>query len=121
MENPILKPTLLIRIGLAAVFIYAGIHTLFNYQSWIGFVPGWIQSILDPKIFLYLHSGFELILGIFLLIGFFLPITSLLTFFDIFAILIFYGVDDVTFRDFGLMMASLALFLLSREKSKVDK
>lgn len=87
-------------------------------QSWLGFVPHWIANILDPKIFLYLHSGFELILGVLFLIGIFPKIISLLTFFDIFAILIFYGVDDVTFRDFGLMMASLALFLISFNEHK---
>ncbi|MEK7086928.1 MAG: DoxX family membrane protein [Patescibacteria group bacterium] len=117
MENPILKPTLLIRIGLAAVFIYAGIHTLFNYQSWIGFAPGWIQSVLDPKIFLYFHAVFELILGAGMLAGIFLPIFSLAAFFDILAILIFYGVDEITFRDFGLAMTALALFLMSLKKN----
>lgn len=117
MKIPILKPTLLIRIGLAAVFIYAGIHTLFNYQSWLGFAPSWIQSVLDPKIFLYLHAVFELVLGLGILAGAFLPIFSLAAFFDILAILIFYGVDEITFRDASLLMTALALFLMSSKKN----
>jgi hypothetical protein len=32
---------------------------------------------------------------------------------DFVAILLLYGVDDLTFRDFGLALAALALFALS--------
>ncbi len=115
-----ITPALALRIGLGLGFVYVAVHMLSDPQSWLGFIPNWISKLIDPRIFLSLHSGFELILGILLLIGVFPKITSLLSFFDMFAILIFYGVDSVTFRDFGLMMASLALFLLSREKTKID-
>ena len=111
-----LSPVLILRIGLAAVFIYAGIHMFFDPQSWIGFVPDWVDKILSREIFLYIHSGLELALGLMLLLGIFLPFVSLVSFFDIVAILLFYGIDDVTFRDFGLAMMALALFLFAKEK-----
>ncbi len=111
-----LNPVLVLRIGLAAVFIYAGIHMFFDPQSWIGFVPDWVDKILDRQTFLHIHSGIELLLGILLLLGVFLPFVSLVVFFDIVAILLFYGIDDITFRDFGLAMMALALFLAATKK-----
>jgi len=40
-----------------------------------------------------------------------LPLFAVLAFFNFFAILIFYGIDAITFRDFGLSGAALALFV----------
>ena len=44
-------------------------------------------------------------------------------FLDFVSIIVFYGEDDITFRDFGLTMAALALFTLVYDRSprKVDK
>lgn len=113
LRNLKLKPVLVLRIGLGLTLIYAAVGIFTNPAAWVGFVPVWLQ-VLGGDLFLYGHAVFELILGLALLFGFFLPLVSFLIFLDLLAILLFYGVDDVTFRDFGLLMASLALFLLSR-------
>ncbi|MFH0712833.1 MAG: hypothetical protein V2A55_03215 [Candidatus Jorgensenbacteria bacterium] len=65
-----------------------------------------------------LKPAIALRIGLALLGSFFLPFASLIAFFDMFALLLFYGVDEVTFRDFGLLMAALGLFLLTSDKSK---
>ncbi len=111
-----LSPVLLLRIGLGLVFIYAGAHAIADPGSWTGFVPGWLGNIMNPVTFVYIHGAFELLLGLGIVIGLFLPILSLLAFLDFLAILVFFGVDDVTFRDFGLLMSTLALFLLIRKE-----
>jgi uncharacterized membrane protein YphA (DoxX/SURF4 family) len=113
-----LKPALALRIGLGLTFIYAGIMSFLAPENWIGFVPQWIGSIIDPMIFLQIHAGFEIVLGLALLVGLWLPLVALLAFLDIFAILLFYGIDEVTFRDFGLLMAALALYLLISNNSE---
>ncbi len=112
-----LTPEFILRIGLGLVFIYAGLHVATDPTGWIGFVPHWLQTIVNPYLFLTIHGIVEIILGILILTGFFLPAVSLIAFLDLFSILVFYGVDDTTFRDFGLMMATLALFLLVRRRS----
>jgi hypothetical protein len=95
--------------------------------AWIPFIPHWVGAIVNPQIFLIIHSVFELVLGALLLCGWFLPGASLLVFLDFVSILVFYGVDDLTFRDFGLAMAALALFALvtksnpnGKEKSHLE-
>lgn len=113
-----ISPIMLLRLGLGLVFLYAGLHALIDPLSWIGFVPQWVGRIMPPATFLTIHSIFELALGAALLIfERALPATSLLAALDLAAILLLYGVDDATFRDFGLVMMALALFLLSQKQA----
>ena len=111
-----LSPVLLLRIGLGLVFIYAGAHQIANPGGWAGFVPAWLGDIIAPLTFIYIHGAIELALGLGIIIGFYLPALAIIASLDLFAILIFFGVDDVTFRDFGLLMASLALFFFTRKE-----
>ncbi|MAF80352.1 hypothetical protein CL629_04740 [bacterium] len=116
-----IKPELVLRIGLAGTFLYAGLNSILNPTSWIGFIPQWINSIplLTRELFLTIHGMFEIILAIALLVGIYKKLAALLAFLSIGVIVIFSGIDDVTFRDFGLLGASYALMLLYRKK--IDK
>ncbi len=111
-KNPKLSPVFVIRVGLGLTFLYASLHMFMDPVAWLPFIPHWVGSIINPQTFLIIHSTFELIFAVLLLWGTFLPAVSLLAFLDFVSILIFYGVDDLTFRDFGLAMAALALFAL---------
>lgn len=112
-----LKPDLVLRTGLGLVFVYAGIMSFLSPENWIGFVPQWVGNIVSPELFLSIHAGFEIILGLALITGIFLPAASLIAFLDMFALLIFYGIDEVTFRDIGVLAAAIALYLITFEKS----
>ena len=118
VKNFALTPVLALRLGLSLVFIYAALHMLLDPQNWLGFVPNWIGKLIDPKLFLTIHSIFELLLGLAILFGWFLEPASLIAALDLAAIIVFFGVDDITFRDFGLVMAAVALFLLATQKNK---
>jgi uncharacterized membrane protein YphA (DoxX/SURF4 family) len=120
-ELPKLSPILILRVGLGLTLLYASLHMLFDATSWLGFVPQWMGSIIHPRTFLVIHSLFELVLSAFLIWDFFLPTASLLAFLDFASILLFYGVDDLTFRDFGLTMAALALFALAINPLKKEE
>ena len=111
-----ITPELVLRIGLAGTFTYSGINSLLNPTSWIGYIPQWIEGVpfLTRELFLTLHGSFEIILAIALLIGLYKKLVTLLAFLSIAAIIIFSGIDDVTFRDFGLLAAAYALLLLTR-------
>ncbi|MEK7162429.1 MAG: DoxX family membrane protein [Patescibacteria group bacterium] len=117
-KNPKLSPVLILRIGLGLTLLYASLHMFFDPVSWVGFIPQWVRQIIDPRTFLYIHSAFEFILSVLLLRGIFLPAVSFIVFLDFTSILLFYGVDDITFRDFGLAMAALALFTSSINSKK---
>ena len=107
-----------LRFGLGLVLIYAGTHALMDPISWLGFIPQWVGNFINLETFLYIHAVFELVLGLMLIIGLWLPLAALVIFFNLLAILLFFGIDDITFRDFGLLMMALALFLVSTETNK---
>jgi len=116
-----INPAMALRIGLGLILTYAAVHMITDSEAWIGFVPKWVSKIIDIQTFLYLHASLELIFGILLILGILLPAVSFLVFLDFLAILIFFGIDDVTFRDFGLLMASMALFLITCAKHEREK
>lgn len=111
-----ISPEIILRLGLGLTFIYVGLQSLLDPLSWIGFLPYWLTPIIHPAIALKIHAIVSLIIGVSLLTGFKLKIFSILAFLELAAILIFYGVDNVTFRDFGLATAAIALFLLSSKE-----
>lgn len=120
MQNPtvselysILTPERVLRFGLGVVFLYAGIAAISDPTTWVSFVPAWISAILSPLSFLWIHAIAELILGVSLILGIYIPIASLAGALDLLSILVFYGIDAITFRDVGLFLAAIALFLLA--------
>lgn len=107
---------LVLRLGLGLVFIYAGLDSLIEPESWAGYIPQFIFGIIEKNTFLTAYAIFELAIGLSLLIGIKLKIASFIAFLSILSILIFYGVDNITFRDFGLALAALALFIAIRNR-----
>lgn len=109
--------SLLLRSGIAIVFIYAAISSFLNPTSWIGFVPGFIELVIPGGIFLIIFSVYEIILGFGLLADyktFSLSIISSITlFFILFGNIL---VLDILFRDIAILFMSLALVALSSRK-----
>lgn len=105
------RDDLLLRIAVAFPLIWAGVSQLQNPTNWIGFVPAWLAGIVDPEAFLGIHSFFNLIIGVGLLAGFWRITFSAAAAASLASILVFYGVDDVTFRDVGLAIVAFALLL----------
>lgn len=101
----------ILRVGLGLVFLYAGTASLQNPTSWIGYVPQFVLLVMPRETFLMVHGIFELALGVGLISRLWLPILSLLAFLSFFSIITLVGIDEVTFRDFGLACMSLALFV----------
>ena len=105
---------LILRIGLGLTLIYAALDIFRDPTSWVGFVPAWVEYFASREQFLMGHALGDLVIGLGLLNNFkrmLLPLFAVLAFFNFFAILIFYGIDAITFRDFGLSGAALALFV----------
>ena len=109
--------SLLLRSGIAIVFIYAAISSFLNPTSWIGFVPGFIELVIPGGIFLIIFSVYEIILGFGLLADyktFSLSIISSITlFFILFGNIL---ALDILFRDIAILFMSLALVALSSRK-----
>jgi len=100
-----------IRIGLALVFLWFGIDEVFNPENWFGYVPQWISSILplSLKAFIILNGIFEIIIGIFLLIGFYTRFFALITSIHLLLIIMAVGYNEIGVRDFGLVAMAISL------------
>lgn len=124
MKNFINKinPEWILRISLAAMYVYSGLDLMGHPKSWhwaIRPLPNFIQEIINYfgiDLFLQTQGFVELIFAI-VLVLWFLPKVFIMTVTALIAIemaliLILVGVDGVTFRDIGLLGASLSLYVI---------
>ncbi len=104
-----------LRAGLALVFFYAGIASLLDPISWVGFVPIFLKTIFGG-FFLIIFSVYEIVLGFWLLSGkkvFYSSLLSVLTMALI--IIVNITVLDVVFRDIAILFMALALIALNKK------
>lgn len=110
-----LSPLRLLRFGLGMSFLYRGLAMIQNPTEWTNIIPSWTLTFFGGNIFLYLMGA----LCIFLALGFFTGILlkwiSLAGALYLTLLLIFVGMNESNFRDFGLMTASLATYFLAKE------
>lgn len=114
------SPARILAFGLGLTFLYAGVMAFADPVSWVGYVPEWVGSFIPIETFTVAHGVFQVLLGGALLCGVLPRTAASLATAELAAILVFYGIDAVTFRDLGLFFASLSLLLLS-SKSKTPQ
>ena len=104
---------LLLRVGLATVFLYFGISQLLHPEAFVGWLPKEVSMLpFSPRTFVVLNGGFEVFFGTLLLAGLFTRVSALLLGLHLFGITLSIGFSEIGVRDFGLSVATLALVLL---------
>lgn len=104
----------LVRCGLAFSFFYAGIGALTDPNAWIGFIPNFIEDLgISKDLFLKLHGGFDIFLGVWLLSGLMKVYAGLVAGIVLALIVIFSGTNllSATFRDISLALLAFAYAL----------
>lgn len=112
------SPLAALRFGIGMTLLYAGLSMFFDTTSWKSSVPGVFADVLPPEIALAFAGIFSIILAFFFFLGVFLRITAFAAFLWFAIGLVLSGVTESTFRDFGLMCASLAAFFLAEKTVK---
>jgi len=103
-------PQLLLRGGLALMFLYAAISGLTNPDSWVGYLPHLITDRVDAHSVMPFFSIYELILATWLLSGIFVRYAALVVAATLAGIVASnMSLFAITFRDMALMFAALAL------------
>ncbi len=113
------SPEFILRLGIGFAFVYAGANVLLYPDMWIGFVPRWIGAVMPIQTFLLVYSVFEMILGLAVFSGRSIAAISMVAFWNLMFVLIFYGIDQTTFAAFSVALASLALFFMSFKEKEV--
>ena len=112
------RTSLLLRIALAFVFVYAAVSSFVSPNDWIGYMPKFMRGIVPDGLLLGGFSVFEIALSLWLLSGLYAKYAALLAAAMLAGIVALNPVLlPITFRDIGLLIAALALFT---EESKVS-
>ena len=104
---------LVLRLGLAITFLWVGVLILQSPEAWASYMQPWAAALLPVPAVPAIQATaiLDLAIGLFLLVGIFTPLASLLAALHMLSVLIVTGINDVTVRDIGLLGASTALFL----------
>ena len=114
-----------LRLGIAGTYFYSGYDLITHPKSWTQFVPHWfsqlVTSVMPLDLFVQLQGAAEVLIALIFLAWFipksFVKIFALVSVLELFAILLFFGIDLVTFRDIGLLGAALGLFFLLSQQN----
>jgi len=126
-----LKPAVLLRLGLGLTYLYSGYDILFHPTAWIWAItslPQFLKNIIAGvgfENFLRMQGAGELVLA-FLFLAWFIPGSiirwvALFTAAEMALILLLVGVDPITFRDFGLLGAALALIVINNKNGSIKQ
>ena len=123
VESPFTKSnmatSLLLRIGLAFVFIYAAVMSFIHPLEWVGYLPSMISGEDLRLTLLKAFSVGQIILALWLLSGFFTRFAAILTAVTLLGITVAdFSIFAITFRDVGLFFAALALAALEVKSNK---
>src|SRR3989344_2442978 len=112
-----------VRIGLALVFLWFSSQQLLHTDQWIRLIPEWATSLsgLSAAALVKFNGIFELIFGTALLLGFFTRIVSGFLALHMLHIMFTVGYGGIGVRDFGLAMATISVFLHGVDARCLDK
>lgn len=110
--------SLILRASLAFAFAYPAINGFFEPYNWIGYFPSFVTGYLPDETLLLLFAVIELIIALWLLIGWHVVIASSIATITLIAIVLLnLGDIDVLFRDIPIAAIGVALILLHRQKN----
>lgn len=103
--------SLILRIALAFVFLYAAVSSFISPNDWIGYMPKFMRGIVPDQVLLGGFSLFEIALSAWLLCGLYAKYAALLAAAMLAGIVVLNpALLPITFRDIGLFIAALALY-----------
>lgn len=106
---------LFLRIGLGLTFCLTGYYILSEKSHWTGMISPWVKKLLlvAPTQFMFIVGVYDIINGLWLLTGIYVWLAALLAALHLVLVLIAAGITDVTYRDIGLLCASITLMLVT--------
>jgi len=112
----------LLRIGISFVFLWFGSQQFLHPEMWIGFIPEWVihLSPVGAVTLLHINGALELVFGTTLLFGFFTRVSALILALHMGHITTMMGYSSIGVRDFGLTVATFAIFLNGADHITLD-
>ena len=113
---------LLLRTGIAIIFLWFGFSQIKSPSSWLRMIPDYALSLspFSPNTLIYLNGSVEIIFAILLLLGLFTRFTSFVLGVHLLHITTILGYGPTGARDFALAIATFAIFLKGADEFCLD-
>lgn len=112
-EDTLVRLTLQISLGIT--FVITGFMIARDPLIWGKSVKPWAKKLvpLPLKTAMLITAVFDGIVGMWLLTGWFLPVSSALALLHLIQVLVMTGINGPQYRDIGLLGGSIALFIIA--------
>lgn len=110
----------LLRFGLAFVFIWFAAQQFGNPERWVSFLPDFLQSSASATKFILANASFEILASLLLILGAWTRLVGFLLALHLLGIAFSIGLNPTGIRDIGLAVAAFALFLGGAGKWAID-
>ena len=111
----------ILRIGVSLVFLWFGINQVLDPNYFTSYLPDFILNFSNPANFVIFNGIFEVIFGILLLLGLFTRLVSIILTLHLFGVIFSLGYNEISVRDFGLMISSFVVFLNGKDSWCLDR
>jgi uncharacterized membrane protein YphA (DoxX/SURF4 family) len=112
-----------LRIGMSLVFLWFGTQQLLHAADWTGFIPEFVVNMLpvSAETFVLGNGLMEVVFGIALILGIFTRPVAFILAIHMFGIALSLGWSAIGIRDFGLTVATTAIFLYGADYWTLDR
>jgi uncharacterized membrane protein YphA (DoxX/SURF4 family) len=113
----------ILRLGLAMVFIWFGTNQLLNQAMWIGLIPKSLVSAtgISAATFVILNGIFEIVMAVLLACGIKIRIVAILLCLHLLTIIGDLGINAIGARDIGLFFAMLSVAAHGADEYSYDR
>ncbi|MEK6899576.1 MAG: DoxX family membrane protein [Nanoarchaeota archaeon] len=113
---------LVLRIGIALVFLWFGFSQIKNPAGWTKMVPSYLQALMpfSPSTLIYFNGVLEIILAALLLLGLYTRLVAFLLSLHLLHIVTIVGYGAVGARDLALTIATASVFLHGTDAYSLD-
>lgn len=106
-----------LRFGIAAVFIWFGAEQVMHPEKWVSMLPDWailksLPAFFTPQKIVLVNGLFEIVASVLLIINVFTRVAAFLLAVHLAGIAWSIGINPTGVRDAGLAIATFSLFLL---------
>lgn len=113
--------SILLRISIASVFLYAAIASFLEPLAWIDYLPQFLRNLFPGQLLLTGFSLFQIALSVWILSGWKTFISASLAALTLLGIIAANSSQlDTLFRDFAIFFAALALAVSAYKRKRAE-
>jgi|SRR3989338_146476 len=116
------RAPIVLRLGLAALFLWFGVSQVLSPESWMAWVPEWTNDVLGVSVphIVLMNGTFEVVGGVLLALGLWTRWVALALSLHLFFIAFEVGYNDIGVRDFTLAVSTLAVSFFGPDTCSLD-